>query len=283
MTGAITEAIIAETTSLAPAKVNLALHVVGKGDGGYHLLDSLMAFAHVGEKVIVRPAQGLSLLVRGPQARGVPTSRQNLALRAAVKMGARDLALTLEKHIPPAAGLGGGSSDAAATMRALAQCQGLPFPADRGRALGADVPACLLARAVRVRGTGEIITPMSLPPLPAVLVNPGVALPTAQVFQTLRRKQNAPLPALPRLTSVQEACRWFSRQRNDLQTPAMGLAPVIADALAALSSAPLARMSGSGATCFAICVSRQDAQALAYRVQAACPAWWVRATMLCQV
>ena len=176
----------------ASAKLNLCLHVTGRRGDGYHLLDSLVVFADVADRVSAAPGQGLSLRVTGPEGAGLGSEPDNLVLRAARSMGVTDAALLLEKHLPVAAGIGGGSADAAAALRALARWTGRPLPSDAEvLRLGADVPVCLSGRPARMTGIGEGLTP--LPPLPAlwvVLVNPRVAVPTPQVFAALTRRDN---------------------------------------------------------------------------------------------
>ncbi len=247
------------TEGFAPAKINLTLHVTGQDARGYHLLDSLVVFADVGDHVQAEPAQDLSLRVTGPESADLTAEPDNLVLRAARLMGGgAGAALTLDKHLPVASGIGGGSADAAATLRVLARLWGraLPDPA-QVLALGADVPVCLSGRPTRMQGVGEICTPV--PPLPAMrilLVNPRVPVSTPQVFASLTQKHNPPmsqdLPAWPDLSAF---ANWLSAQRNDLLTPAIAQAPVIAEALTALratSGCLFAGMSGSGATCFAL-------------------------------
>lgn len=265
----------------APAKVNLTLHVTGRRADGYHLLDSLVVFADLSDRVRVRPAAGSSLRVRGPMAAGVPSGPDNLVLKAAALMGV-SAEIELEKHLPAAGGIGGGSSDAAATLRALVELTGRAVPADV-LALGADVPVCMVPRPARMRGIGETVAPVAgLPPLDAVLVNPGVAVSTPQVFAGLARRENPAMPdPLPCFADAQALTDWLATQRNDLEPPARALAPEVNVALAALATAPgcrLARMSGSGATCFGLFADR--AAALNAAQALARPAWWVRATRL---
>jgi 4-diphosphocytidyl-2-C-methyl-D-erythritol kinase len=264
----------------APAKVNLCLHVTGRRADGYHLLDSLVAFAPAGDWLVLSAAPAPSLTVDGPEATGVPQDATNLALRAAAMAApGQPQAIVLTKHLPAAAGIGGGSSDAAAVARAL----GL---ADAGalRPLGADVPMCLTPRPWRTRGTGEVLDPVALPPLPAVLVNPRVPVPTAAVFRALSATENTPLPdSLPPLPDASAAIAWLALQRNDLQPPAVALAPIIAEVLAALSATPgcgMARMSGSGATCFALYRTKFEAEDAARALVRANPAWWIVAGAL---
>jgi 4-diphosphocytidyl-2-C-methyl-D-erythritol kinase len=181
----------------APAKINLTLHVRGRRADGFHLLDSLVTFADAGDGVTVRPAARTRLRVTGPMAAGVPTGGENSVLRAAALIGV-DAAITLDKHLPAAAGIGGGSSDAAATLRALARLGDRPLP--EALCLGADVPVCVLARAARMRGIGEDVMPVrGLPVLDAVLINPRVPVSTREVFARLAQRDNPPMPgALPR-------------------------------------------------------------------------------------
>lgn len=270
-------------SEFAPAKVNLTLHVTGQRADGLHLLDSLVMFADIGDRLQARAAPASRLTVTGPMARGVPTDGRNLVLRAAREMG-QDADFILEKHLPAAAGIGGGSSDAAAAMRALARLFGAPLP-DRPEDLGADIPVCLLARAARMRGIGQAVEPLSgWPGLPALLVNPGVAVATGRVFAALERRDHDPMPdAIPEVVDVARAAAWLATQRNDLEAAAMVVQPVIGPVLAELRALPralMARMSGSGATCFALFATPAEASAAAGRLRIAQPGWWVAATTL---
>jgi len=274
-------------TEFAPAKVNLALHVTGQRADGYHLLDSLVAFAEVGDRVTLALWDGLhpELQITGPQAGALPPSDDNLCLRAARAMGG-GVAMTLHKVLPVASGIGGGSADAAATLTVLARLWGCALPpADEVLRLGADVPVCLQGRTARMRGVGEVIDPLpALPPAWLVLVNPGVAVPTPAVFRGLTQKANAPLPAvLPAFPDVAALAGFLHRTRNDLAPPAEALAPVIAtarQALAAQGGCLLARMSGSGATCFGLFATEAAAQAAAAALSRAEPGWWVQAAAM---
>jgi 4-diphosphocytidyl-2-C-methyl-D-erythritol kinase len=264
--------------AFAPAKVNLTLHVTGRRADGYHLLDSLVVFADAGDRLTLAAAPADRLTVTGPRAAGVPTDGSNLVQRAAALIGGGPFAITLEKHLPAAAGIGGGSSDAAATLRAIATLTGRALP--DALPLGADVPVCLHARPCRMSGIGERIT--DIPPLPAfhlVLVNPGVPVPTGKAFDALATRQNPPMPdALPDWPDAAALACWLAAQRNDLEDPARMLAPAVGVALALLSETGgclLARMSGSGATCFGLYASRPEADAAARALQAAQPGWWV--------
>jgi len=272
-----------KTEAFAPAKINLTLHVTGLRDDGYHLLDSLVVFADVGDWVSAQPADRLDLRMTGPQAGAVPTGDDNLVLRAARLLdGQRGAAVTLDKHLPVASGIGGGSSDAAACLHALATLWDVPLP-DRNRIaqLGADLPVCLAARAARMSGAGEALTPVNLPPLYLVLVNPGLVLSTGQVFDALSAKVNQPMPAdLPDWANAPELARWLAAQRNDLEMPARTLAPAIGVVLNRIAATPdclLARMSGSGATCFGLYDNRATADFAARAIADRHPDWWVRA------
>lgn len=273
-------------SEFAPAKINLTLHVTGQRADGYHLLDSLVVFADVGDRVSVDMTLPLGLHLTGPMADGLMAEPDNLVLRAARLMGGKG-ALALEKHLPVSSGIGGGSADAAATLRLLARLSGQPLP-ERSvvTQLGADVPVCLQGRAARMSGVGDQLDPV--PPLPEawlVLVNPRVAVPTPAVFKALTHKDNAPMPRiLPRLGMVSELAEFVQMQRNDLEPPATALAPVIGQAKALIRQQPdclVARMSGSGATCFGLFADGLAARAAAHAIQAAQPGWWaVAARML---
>ncbi|MEO3478392.1 4-(cytidine 5'-diphospho)-2-C-methyl-D-erythritol kinase [Phaeobacter sp. CAU 1743] len=269
--------------AFAPAKINLTLHVTGQRADGYHLLDSLVAFCDVGDQVRVRPAEDLSLHVTGPRAAGVPTDGSNLVLRAAevLKPAGPGAEITLEKHLPAAAGIGGGSSDAAATLRALSQLWDVELPGESDLlSLGADVPVCIAPGAWRMAGIGEDLTPLPpLPPCDILLVNPGVAVSTPVVFRGLVCRQNPAMPQdLPVWGDAVELSEWLAGQRNDLQAPAVAAAPVIGEVLDALrgSGALFSAMSGSGATCFALFEpDEEQAQNAAEDIRAKHPDWWV--------
>ncbi len=273
--------------AFAPAKINLTLHVTGQRADGYHLLDSLVVFADVGDHITVAPASngaGLNLSVTGPLAQGVPTDDSNLVIKAARLAGVRDAHIALDKHLPAEAGIGGGSSDAAATLRALTEEFGCAAPETLER-LGADVPVCFAAKAARMSGTGEQVSVLAnFPTLPALLVNPRISVATPPVFRALTQKDNAPMPAeLPAFSSVSDVATWLQTMRNDLQEPAMSLHPGIAEALQVLSgleSVQFARMSGSGATCFALFDTIDQAHEAAASLQQVHPSWWVQSCTL---
>ena len=255
---------MADTPVLAPAKINLSLHVTGRRDDGYHLLDSLVVFADIGDRLWLSDADEMSLSVTGPFAEGVPEDGRNLVWKAAERAG-RMLSIRLEKNLPHGAGIGGGSSDAAAVLRwAGAGKNALD--------LGADVPVCLSNTPQRMRGIGEQLEPVAVPECHLVLVNPGVHVPTPAVFRALERRDNAGMTPMG-----DDFIGWLGAQRNDLQEAAISVAPVIAEALATLDDALVARMSGSGATCFGLYPDADMAKAAAARIAAAQPGWWVRA------
>lgn len=270
----------------APAKVNLTLHVTGQRADGYHLLDSLVVFAEVGDLITALPADKLSLMIDGPRAAGLAADADNLVLRAARLMGERGAALRLTKRLPVSSGIGGGSADAAATMRALARLWHVPLPGPQAAAsLGADLPVCLFGQSCRMSGVGEQIEPLAdLPPVWLVLANPGVLLSTPSVFASLTERRGAPMPArLPRFASAANLAGFLSLQRNDLEAAARSLAPVIGTVLTALAAQEgclLARMSGSGATCYGLFASATAADVAAHAVGQAHPGWWVACARL---
>lgn len=267
----------------APAKINLCLHVTGRRLDGYHLLDSLVVFTDVADRVFATPAHGLSLVVAGPEGAGLQAEADNLVLRAARLMGVEDAALVLDKRLPVASGIGGGSADAAATLRALARLTGLPLPsAVEVLQLGADVPVCLSGRPARMTGIGEHVSPLpSLPPLACVLVNPRLPVPTPQVFAALTTRENPPMPDIPAaaLATAEAFAGWLAdHSRNDLLAPAREVAPILVDVQAALEATPgclLARMSGSGGTHFGLFASSEVAIMAAQTLRAAHPFWWI--------
>ena len=270
-----------QTTEFAPAKVNLTLHVTGQRDDGYHLLDSLVVFCGIGDTVSVASAPTLSLTITGSRSGDLTAGDDNLVLRAARLFRADGgAAITLTKRLPVASGIGGGSADAAATLRALSKMWDMPLP-DHGQllALGADLPVCLLRRAARMRGIGDKVDVVaSLPEMHIVLVNPNVQVPTPLIFKHLKNKNNTAMPdAFPKWRDASDLALWLSTQRNDLQEPARSVAPVISDVLGVLAHQPgalIARMSGSGATCFALFATADAAMIAATRIGAEQRGWW---------
>jgi 4-diphosphocytidyl-2-C-methyl-D-erythritol kinase len=279
------EAASVDETELAPAKVNLFLHVTGKRADGYHLLDSLAVFAGISDRITFAPADTLGLDVIGQFAVSLTAEPDNLVLRAAralaTETGVRPAAaLTLEKNIPVASGIGGGSADAAATLRLLRRMWRVnvsdPVLDQLAADLGADVPVCLRNRPMRMRGVGERLTPApSLPSCGLVLVNPGVPLATAAVFRA-RIGGYSPEAALPEgWDSAQGMAASLAGLTNDLEAAAISLVPEIRAvllAIAGMRGCLLARMSGSGATCFGL-FGGADAAATA-AADLARPGWW---------
>ncbi len=279
----------------AHAKINLALHVVGRRADSYHLLDSIAVFADLADRVVIAPASELTVSVSGPFAAHAPGDRNDLAWRAAEAFfghGGRRLNVSIhvEKDIPAGAGLGGGSADAAAVLLALNESAAPPIAPDTLRAiglsLGADVPMCLTGRALRARGVGEEITTLAgWPALPMVLVWPARTVSTAAVFAALPSRENPPLPDLPvagGVISPAAITEWLRACRNDLEAPARAIAPEIGAVLDALRDTPdcqLARMSGSGSACFGLYSDFREAEAAAEQLSATRPDWWVRVVM----
>jgi len=279
---------------LAPAKVNLYLHVGAPGADGYHPLCSLMAFADFGDLLSTHEADVFELDVRGPFARGLAADADNLVARAAraliaeAKRPLPPVGLTLDKRLPVASGLGGGSSDAGATLRLL--CDEFRFsPGDErlealAASLGADGAACLWGRPVTAQGRGERLSPApGLPELDVVLVNAGVPVSTAEVYRRFdaagRFGDIAPPLAPETFESAAELAGWLGAQRNDLQAAAIAVAPEVGAVVETLADEPetlLARVSGSGGTCFALCASDIEAESLAERLEAMVPNWWVK-------
>ena len=280
--------------AFAPAKINLYLHVLGRRPDGYHLLDSLVAFADIGDEVTAAPADTLTLTLGGPEAGAIADlGDDNLVLRAARLLMARaainaGAALHLDKRLPAAAGIGGGSSDAAAALRALSRLWDYPFDAEGLAALalelGADVPACLAVRPVWVGGIGDQLEPAaSLPKAGIVLANPRRPLPTAAVFQRRSGAFSAPARFDPMPSDAAGLAGALASRHNDLTGAAQALVPEIGavlERLAALPGALLARMSGSGATCFALFDDRAAALIAGRALAAAEPGWWSAAGAL---
>ncbi len=281
--------------ALAPAKLNLTLHVTGRRADGLHLLDSLVCFVSVGDRISLETGQEPGLDIHGPFADaldgGAAGQGGNLVSRALEPLqDVPPLRIRLEKNLPVAAGIGGGSSDAAAVLRAAALLPGVEMaPAEmmqRAALLGADVPVCLAGVPARMRGIGERIDPLArpLPEAWMVLANPGVRVATPAVFAALRQRENPPMPDdLPRFGDVRDLAAFIEAQRNDLEPPALALAPLIGDVLAALRAAPgccVARMSGSGGTCFGLFDNREAAEAAALKLRSGHPDWWVKAARI---
>ncbi|MCW2308268.1 4-(cytidine 5'-diphospho)-2-C-methyl-D-erythritol kinase [Rhodobium gokarnense] len=283
----------------APAKINLALHVTGRRADGYHLLDTLVAFADIGDRLNVEAAPtgaGITLEITGPFAKGLSGAGDNLVLAAAKALRAAaaehgklvpPVRLSLEKNLPVASGIGGGSADAAATLRALNRLWGLDFSlealADLSAPLGADVPMCVVGRPLRATGIGTDLDPLAaFGGCDAVLVNPGVSVSTPAVFKALAKRENAGIGAVPDLSGRDALVAFIATCRNDLEATAATLAPAIADALRTVSGTGplLTRMSGSGATVFGLYDSADAAARAAAAITSAHPEWWVAPTKL---
>jgi 4-diphosphocytidyl-2-C-methyl-D-erythritol kinase len=280
----------------APAKINLALHVTGRRADGYHSLEMLVVFAEVGDELEATPAKKDSLSISGPFATGLGNGDSNLVLRALAAFRSRwpgalpdGLTIHLRKNLPIAAGLGGGSADAAAALRLFSAMSEVDTPfadlLDLARGLGADVPMCLYSRPAEVRGIGEIVLPLKhFPACHVVLVNPLVPVVTADVFRRLESRDNPGLPDLiDPLTRPAQLGLWLGETRNDLEPPAISMVPVIGDLIARLRTASgciLARMSGSGATVFGLFGSSAQAHQAAHDLRETWPGYWVAAAPL---
>jgi 4-diphosphocytidyl-2-C-methyl-D-erythritol kinase len=286
----------------ARAKVNLTLRVVGRRVDGYHELESVVAFADCADRLSLTPAPELQLVTTGPLAQACGATADNLVLKAAQLLGERVPNLQqgefiLDKVLPVAAGIGGGSADAAAALRLLARLNGLAVDDARlvevARLTGADVPVCLPSRACVMTGVGESLLPLALPKLPCVMVNPRVAVATRDVFTALGLRHGELLvgasdvleaPGWPEAgASVEDWVEALAAGSNDLEAPAMRIQPVISAVISALNAtngAWLARMSGSGATCFAIYENTAEAGRAAQQIRLDHPQWWVHAGTL---
>ena len=284
------------------AKVNLTLRVVGRRVDGYHDLESMVAFADCADRLSLTPGPKLNLKTTGPCAQDCGEAADNLVFKAAQLLGERvpDLLLgdfTLDKVLPVAAGIGGGSADAAAALRLLARANGLAIDDARlievARFTGADVPVCLASRACVMTGVGDTLLPLSLPKMPCVLANPRVAVATSDVFKALGLRNGELLVGVSDViratawpedgASIEDWVEVLAAGSNDLEAPATRIQPVIGEVLSALSAtngAWLARMSGSGATCFAIFENTAEAQRAAQKISLDHPTWWVHAGIL---
>ena len=274
----------------APAKVNLYLHVTGKREDGYHLLDSLVVFAGTGDTLRFAPARALSLEIEGPGAEHLAADDDNIVLKAARALAEAlgrpaEAAITLEKHLPVAAGIGGGSADAAATLRGLMALWDVDLDdaklAEIGLKLGADLPVCLAGRPTQMSGVGEILAPaVPLPPAWLVLVNPRLALSTPSVFRARAGDFTPAAPLIEAPADAQALANHLVSRHNDLAAPAMILEPavkIMLDAIGETEGCLLARMSGSGATCFGLYADEQTADNAAESLAEAYPDWWISA------
>jgi 4-diphosphocytidyl-2-C-methyl-D-erythritol kinase len=283
--------------ALAPAKVNLTLRILGRRADGYHELDSLVVFAGCGDHLTFDAGPSLDLTVSGPTADQSGALADNLVLRAAKALADKVPGLTLggfalTKELPAGAGLGGGSADAAAALRLLAEANGLALDDPRllavARATGADVPVCLDPRPRVMRGIGDILSgPLALPRLGIIIVHPGIAMPTPPVFKALGLAPGERCAAGEACSPVPQErgalLAWLAGERNDLEPPAIGIAPAINDVIRAIAALPgcrLARMSGSGSACFGLFDTEEAAAAAVGGLAEAHPAWWARAASI---
>lgn len=283
----------AGVTEVAPAKINLALHVLGRRPDGFHALESLVAFSPgAGDRLSFTPAEQDDLAITGPFAAALSPGGDDLVARTRDRLretfaghSCPPVLIRLDKNLPVASGLGGGSSDAAAALRGLSRLWRLP---EDGRitavaeTLGADVPMCFLARPLIARGRGERLAPLpGFPRLALVLAHPGVSLSTPAVFAALASRENPPLPPLPPAPDFSALLAWLKQTRNDLEPPASALAPEIRDVLAALdqAGAGFSRMSGSGATCFGLFATPAQAAQAALALASAQPGWFIKGTI----
>ncbi len=273
----------------ASAKVNLFLHVGTKRDDGFHPLQSLAVFTQAGDVLALEPAADLALKIDGPFAAGLETEADNLVLRAARRLGNKSASLRLRKNLPVASGLGGGSADAAAALRGLRRLWNLAQDdvalCEIAAELGSDIPVCVLSQPSFMEGRGEVLRPVqAMPRLPMLLVNPGVAVPTKDVFAGLQNRTGVEM-TLPRgcFRDTADLLRFLETTRNDLEEPARRLQPVIGEVLAAIAALPgalLARMSGSGATCFGIFADDVCCARAAENLNKAAPGWWIAPTFV---
>jgi 4-diphosphocytidyl-2-C-methyl-D-erythritol kinase len=274
----------------ARAKINLFLHVGDKREDGFHPLQSLAVFTDFGDRVAAEPAENLSLSLEGPFAAGLESGEDNLVLRAARALAERagrpaEAKITLTKNLPLASGVGGGSADAAATLRLLANLWQLKYDEkvlrEIGAGLGSDIPVCVRSQPAFMEGRGEVLTPVtSLPRLPLLLVNPRVAIPTRDIFAALGERKGVGMK-LPSggFTDLADLLRFLEMTSNDLEAPAKAREPAIVDVLNALRRMPGAlftRMSGSGATCFALMPDDGGATRAAALLKEKYPNWWIQ-------
>lgn len=281
-------------TRLAPAKLNLALHVTGRRDDGYHLIDSMVAFADFGDLITVSRAENDEFVVTGHYAPMVPINEGNLVMAARDLLRgqhtgreAEPVSILLEKRLPVASGVGGGSSDAAAAFKALSELWEMEPDLDelarRVLPLGADIPMCMAAAPLIAGGIGDVIASLdTFPAVDAVLVNPGLPVSTLEVFRMLEKRDNAPLPRPPAIPDFGVLTGYLADTRNDLQSTAIALCPMISDVIDSLQAngATFARMSGSGATCFGLFDSPAVAEAAAGRIRKQHPGWFVETCRL---
>ena len=296
--GRNTRQMAGEIACKARAKINLALHVTGRRNDGYHLLDSFVVFADISDLLNIAPAQHTGLDISGLFGDGLPVENDNLVLQAfqtlsdAMPIPLPTTEFKLEKNLPVSSGIGGGSADAAAALNGLVDLWQVDIDrhelAKIALSLGADVPVCLAGHNCQMRGIGEDLTAIDdFPRMDCVLVNPGVGVSTPDVFKELALPSDqsafSPLSDLPASNQAGEWIEWLGAARNDLQDAAIKLTPVIEQAIGALEqtgTCQLARMSGSGATCFGLFDNGDDARKAAEKIAGEHPDWWVVATQV---
>ncbi|MTI45130.1 4-(cytidine 5'-diphospho)-2-C-methyl-D-erythritol kinase [Roseibium hamelinense] len=279
---------------LARAKINLALHVTGQRADGYHLLDSLVVFPEIGDVLTCRPGRRLELSLTGPFAQALASDQDNLILKAARTFSEAagtpepDLVFDLEKNLPVASGIGSGSADAAAALRLLQEAMGTSLAPNKlagvALSLGADVPVCLASCSARMGGIGELLTPApAMPEADILLVNPGVGISTPAVFKSMESRANPEMPDIPdRFQSLSVLVSYLQHTRNDMQGAAERLCPSVTQVIETLKQdnhIAIARMSGSGATCFGLAEAGKGATA-AQRIRSVQPGWWVASAPL---
>ncbi|HFC05211.1 MAG TPA: 4-(cytidine 5'-diphospho)-2-C-methyl-D-erythritol kinase [Rhizobiales bacterium] len=296
----MTQATTKSVLETARAKINLSLHITGKRPDGYHLLDSLVVFADVSDTLEIGPAASTSLEISGPFGENLPVSNDNLVLQAFMALGKLTgdplppTSFALSKNLPVASGIGGGSADAGAALRGLISLWDLKVNdaelKEIALEIGADVPVCYAGKSCLMSGIGENLDEIShIPEMPAVLVNPGIAVSTAEIFSTLDVDSGSfafdSLPELPTSKSLANWLDWIDFTRNDLEEAAISAMPMIVDVIAELEktrNCQVTRMSGSGATCFGLYYTRADADEAAREIAANHPEWWVTSTTLAQ-
>ena len=272
---------------LAKAKINLCLHVTGQNMEGYHLLDSLVAFANYGDELVFHDNEKIEIVSEGKFGKDLSNIKiqKNIIFKTLKSLNlSSGVKIKLQKNLPVSAGIGGGSADAAATLRGIFQQKNIPFPPDDGLALGADVPVCIKSTTQRMQGIGEKLTDVKVfPKLAAVLVNSGDKVSTSVIFKLLKNKVNQDIGNLPnRKMTFTQTVHYLSELRNDLELPAFELIPNIKNVITLLnnSGSSLSRMSGSGATCFGLFADFELAKSAANNISTDNPNWWVQPVIL---
>ena len=272
---------------VAKAKINLCLHVTGQNMEGYHLLDSLVAFANYGDELVFHDNEKIEIVSEGKFGKDLSNIKiqKNIIFKTLKSLNlSSGVKIKLQKNLPVSAGIGGGSADAAATLRGIFQQKNIPFPPDDGLALGADVPVCIKSTTQRMQGIGEKLTDVKVfPKLAAVLVNSGDKVSTPVIFKLLKNKDNQDIGNLPnKKMTFTQTVHYLSELRNDLELPAFELIPNIKNVITLLnnSGSSLSRMSGSGATCFGLFADFELAKSAANNISTDNPNWWVQPVIL---